>query len=75
MGNPALARQRARDLLARRPGAVLTLWQEMTAALVSAARDAGQVPGRDFEMVGWSTEEGYATDFLPREDIVVRYRR
>jgi DNA-binding LacI/PurR family transcriptional regulator len=66
LGNPELARERARELLARRPGAVLTLWQEMTAALVTAAREAGQVPGRDFEMVGWSTQEAYRSGFRPQ---------
>jgi DNA-binding LacI/PurR family transcriptional regulator len=52
LGNPGLARERARE--------------EMTAALVLAARDADQVPGRDFEMVGWSTQEAYRSGFVPQ---------
>jgi len=56
----------ARQLLSRseRPRAILSLWQKVTAGLCSAARDLGLVPGADFEMVGWSTEEGYRSEFL-----------
>jgi len=61
-----LARQLARELLARpdRPTAVLALWQTMTSAVAEAARALGLAPGRDFEMVGWSTEEHYRSGFL-----------
>ncbi len=59
--------RRAREILSRpdRPTAVLTLWQGTTAAMVKAARELDLVPMRDFEMVGWSTEAGYETGFLP----------
>jgi DNA-binding LacI/PurR family transcriptional regulator len=61
-----LARELARELLARpdRPTAVLALWQTMTTAVAEAARGLGLEPGRDFEMVGWSTEEHYRSGFL-----------
>ena len=42
-----------------RPTAVLALWQSVTAGLVAAGRDLGLVPGRDFAMVGWCTEEAH----------------
>jgi len=60
--------RRARRLLSRRgrPTAVLALWQGSTAALVRAARELRLVPGRDFEMVGWSTEDAYASGFRPQ---------
>jgi DNA-binding LacI/PurR family transcriptional regulator len=48
-----------------RPTAVLALWQEMTSALVAAARQLGLVPGREFEMVGWANEELYESAYLP----------
>jgi DNA-binding LacI/PurR family transcriptional regulator len=56
----------ARRLLSRadRPRAILSLWQRMTAGLCAASRDLGLVPGRDFDMVGWSTLEGYRSEYL-----------
>ena len=58
----------ARKMLSRsdRPTAVLALWQGCTASLVAAARELGLVPGKDFDMVGWSTESGYKSSFLPQ---------
>jgi LacI family transcriptional regulator len=49
----------ARRLLSRpdRPTAVLALWQPMVRVVVRAAAELGLVPGRDFEMVGWWTED------------------
>lgn len=44
---------------AQRPTAVLALWQIVTAGLVAAGRDLGLVPGHDFAMVGWCTEEAH----------------
>jgi DNA-binding LacI/PurR family transcriptional regulator len=41
-----------------RPTAVLALWQDKVEALARASRRLGLVPGKDFEMVGWCTEEG-----------------
>jgi DNA-binding LacI/PurR family transcriptional regulator len=57
----------ARRLLSRpdRPTAVLAMWQDKTEALARAAGDLGLVPGRDFEMVGWVTVEGYAEFYRP----------
>jgi DNA-binding LacI/PurR family transcriptional regulator len=62
--------ERARELLSQqdRPAAVLALWQGVTASVVRAARELGLVPGRDFEMVGWSTAEDYARTFRPHFD-------
>ncbi len=56
----------ARRLLSAkdRPEAVLSLWQGCTASLVRAARELALVPGRDFQMVGWSTEEDYERTYL-----------
>ena len=56
---PDAVRQQARELLSRsdRPQAILALWQDMAGALAAAARDLGLVAGRDFDMVGWCTEE------------------
>ncbi len=47
----------------KRPTAILALWQTATSGLVQAARELGLVVGKDFEMVGWSTEEDYETGF------------
>ncbi|MCX7805095.1 MAG: GntR family transcriptional regulator [Planctomycetota bacterium] len=62
-----VALARARDILGRpdRPTAVLALWQSMTRAVARAAREIGLVPGRDFDMVGWSPEEHYRSAYLP----------
>jgi DNA-binding LacI/PurR family transcriptional regulator len=58
-----VATARARELLSRpdRPTGILSLWQDMTAGLVAAARELGLKPGEDFDMVGWSTEESYGS--------------
>jgi DNA-binding LacI/PurR family transcriptional regulator len=63
LNDRALAAARARELLSRaeRPTAILSLWQDMTNALVAAARELGLKVGTDFDMVGWSTEEGYGS--------------
>ena len=34
-------------------------------AVVTAARELRLVPGRDFEMVGWWTDETYESEYLP----------
>jgi DNA-binding LacI/PurR family transcriptional regulator len=67
LGRPAEAQEAARSLLASRgrPQAVLALWQDATVAVACAAAELGLTPGGDFEMVGWSTEEEYASGFLP----------
>jgi len=54
-----------REYLARpdRPKAILALWQGPTELVAQAARELGLVPGRDFDMVGWSTEEEYDSWF------------
>ncbi len=47
-----------------RPTGVLALWSPMMAGLLRAAGELGFKPGRDFDAVGWSTEEGYERDYL-----------
>jgi LacI family transcriptional regulator len=49
-----------------RPEGVLALWQCCTSALVQAARELRLTPGKDFEMVGWSTEGAYESEYLPQ---------
>jgi LacI family transcriptional regulator len=58
----------ARDLLgaSERPDAFLSLWQGCTTALVQAARELDLTPGKDFEMVGWSTEATYESEYVPQ---------
>jgi len=60
-------RDRARALLSRadRPTAVIALWQWAAAGLAAAARELGLVPGRDFELVGWCTEEEFLAEYRP----------
>jgi DNA-binding LacI/PurR family transcriptional regulator len=57
----------ARELLSRpdRPDAVLALWQPAWQLLLRAAEELGLSPGRDFAMVGWSTEEAYGLTYTP----------
>jgi len=59
--------EEARRLLSRpdRPKAILAMWQDKTEALARAAAGLGLVPGRDFEMVGWCTDEGYDSFYAP----------
>ena len=56
-----------RDYLARadRPQAVLALWQGASSLVAQAARELGLVPGRNLDMVGWSTEGDYESEFRP----------
>ena len=49
----------------KKPKAVLALWQDASAAVVAAASELGLKVGQDFEMVGWCTDEQYATGFAP----------
>ncbi len=49
-----------------RPEAFLALWQGCTRSLVAAAGELGLTPGRDFKMVGWSTEDEYESIYLPQ---------
>jgi DNA-binding LacI/PurR family transcriptional regulator len=67
LGDPARALEAAKKLLsgADRPKAILALWQDMSAALARAAAELGLAVGRDFEMVGWSTEEEYEPAYAP----------
>jgi LacI family transcriptional regulator len=55
----------ARALLSRpdRPTGVVALWTDMAAALAAAARECGLALGRDLDIVGWSQEELYASDY------------
>ncbi len=68
LGDRATSARRAGELLDRstRPTAILALWQEAAEALITAARERRLVPGRDFEMVGWSTEEHYDEGYAAR---------
>lgn len=63
----AAALECARRLLRapNRPTGILALWQVPAAGLVRAAAEEGLVPGRDFEMVGWSDEESYESEYRP----------
>ncbi|MHC4914818.1 MAG: substrate-binding domain-containing protein [Planctomycetota bacterium] len=55
----------ARRLLSRRerPEAIVTLWREQALLIKGAADELGLVVGRDFEMVGWCTDEEYESDY------------
>ena len=68
IGHPEEARQKVKDFLSRadRPTAVLALWQDMTEALVGAARDLGLRPGKDIEFVGWCTLEQHEAGYPAR---------
>jgi LacI family transcriptional regulator len=57
----------ARRMLAGpdRPDGIISLWQGSCAAVKRAADQLGLVLGRDFQLVGWSTEEAYATRYRP----------
>jgi DNA-binding LacI/PurR family transcriptional regulator len=48
-----------------RPKAILALWQPQCQALAMAARMLGLVPGKDFDMVGWSTTETLSRTYAP----------
>jgi len=63
----AQAAERARELLAGadRPTAVIALWSSLAAAAASAAAELGLELGRDLELVGWSMDEIYETDYRP----------
>jgi LacI family transcriptional regulator len=54
-------REAAMKLLSRRdrPTGLVGLWQGFPPALLSAAEELGLKVGRDVDVVGWSTEEGY----------------
>jgi DNA-binding LacI/PurR family transcriptional regulator len=47
-----------------RPTAVLALWSPIMTGLLRAARELKLEPGRDFDVIGWCTEEGYGRDHL-----------
>jgi len=42
-----------------RPTAVLALWRDVAVRLVETARQLHLTPGRDFDMVGWTTKDQY----------------
>ncbi len=48
-----------------RPRAVVSLFQETSLQLVRTARELGIEIGKDFDMVGWCTEDQYKRDWLP----------
>jgi hypothetical protein len=49
----------------KRPKALLALWQGASSLVAQTARELGLAPGRDFDMVGWSTEGDYESEFRP----------
>ena len=51
----------ARALFARasRPIGILALWQDLAHAITQAAHERRLMPGKDYDVVGWSTEEDY----------------
>jgi DNA-binding LacI/PurR family transcriptional regulator/biotin operon repressor len=59
--------QVARRLLDRRdrPTAVLALWRLRAVTMAQVARSLGLTLGRDLDVVGWCTEEDYATGYRP----------
>lgn len=61
------SRTPARALLtrAKRPRAIVALYLEVATAVVEVARELGFVPGRDFDLVGWMTEQQYDRDWVP----------
>lgn len=63
----AQAADRARELLGRadRPTAVVALWASLAAAVAKAANKLGLQLGRDLDLVGWSMEEIWASDYRP----------
>jgi LacI family transcriptional regulator len=60
------ARQ-ARELLSRpdRPTGIVSLYLETATQLVRTARELGLRLEKDFDLVGWCTEEQYGRDWLP----------
>lgn len=62
----AAARVRVRAALdvKSRPTAIVALWAHITASVAQAAGDLGLSFGQDLDIVGWSTEEAYASGFL-----------
>jgi LacI family transcriptional regulator len=48
-----------------RPTGILALQQGYVRLVVGAARELRLVPGRDFEMVGWWTDEAYDSEYAP----------
>ena len=63
--NTQAAYEKARELLALpdRPRAVLALWQGLAQSVARAAGELGLVLGQDLDIVGWSSEESYASDY------------
>jgi len=61
LGRPEAMLVQATKLLsgARRPDAVLALWQESSAAVLQAARQLDLDVRSDFDLVGWCTREQY----------------
>jgi LacI family transcriptional regulator len=47
---------------------IVALWNDAADGLVAAARELGLTPGRDFEMVGWTTTNELQADGIARFD-------
>ena len=54
-----LPHARALFARARRPIGILAPWQDLAHAIMQAAHERRLTPGKDFDVVGWSTEEDY----------------
>lgn len=48
-----------------RPTAIVALYREVATTVVEVGRDLGLEAGRDFEIVGWATEQQYRRDWVP----------
>lgn len=61
--NPTAAEvdQVTRQFLSRpdRPTAILALWGDASQSLARVAKELGLVPGRDFDLVAWTSEEAF----------------
>jgi DNA-binding LacI/PurR family transcriptional regulator len=70
VANPRNCVEKAKELLSspRRPEAVIALWSYLAIAIKRAADSLGLVIGRDFQLVGWTVAEDYATHFKPSFD-------
>lgn len=50
---------------AKRPTAIVALFREVATTVVEVARELDLEAGRDFDLVGWATEQQYERDWVP----------
>ncbi|MCW8130365.1 MAG: GntR family transcriptional regulator [Planctomycetota bacterium] len=48
-----------------RPRAIVALFVEVAATIVEVGRELSLLPGRDYDLVGWCTEQQYRRDWVP----------